>query len=173
LGPLSFQPSVLVYLAYGLVAVTFVVIYRSSWGLQIIATGENPEAAETMGITVARTRYLAMWISGMICALGGAYLSLGASRLFLDNMTAGRGYIALAILVLGRRNPLGLVAAALLFGAADALQLRTQLMDIHIPLQFMLMLPYLLTMIVLAFFVNHTGDPASLGLPYKRNRGDS
>jgi simple sugar transport system permease protein len=173
LGPLFFQQSALVYLAYVLIGVTYVVIYRSAWGLQIIATGENPEAAETMGITVARTRYRALFVSGMICALGGAYLSLGATRLFLDNMTAGRGYIALAILVLGRRNPVGLLGAALLFGAADALQLRTQLLDINIPFQFMLMLPYVLTMVVLAFFVKHTDDPAALGVPYKRNRGDS
>ncbi len=172
LGPLFFQQSALVYLTYFLMAVTAVVIFRSVWGLQIIATGENPEAAETMGITVARTRYIALFISGMFCSLGGAYLSLGATRLFLDNMTAGRGYIALAILVLGRRNPIGLLGAALLFGAADALQLRTQLLDINIPFQFMLMAPYVLTMIVLAFFVRHTDDPAALGIPYKRNRGD-
>ena len=148
-------------------------IYRSTWGLQIMATGENPEAAETMGIRAARTRYYSLFVSGMFCALGGAYLSLGAVRLFLDNMTAGRGYIALAILILGRRNPFGLVAAALLFGAADALQLRTQILDINIPFQFMLMLPYVLTMVVLAFFVKRTDDPAALGVPYKRNRGDS
>jgi simple sugar transport system permease protein len=173
LGPLFFQQSAIVYLAYLLIAVTYVVIYRSAWGLQIIATGENPEAAETMGITVARTRYRAIFVSGMICALGGAYLSLGATRLFLDNMTAGRGYIALAILVLGHRNPIGLLGAALVFGAADALQLRTQLLDIDIPFQFMLMLPYVLTMVVVTFFVKHTDDPAALGVPYKRNRGES
>ena len=173
LGPLFFQQSVLTYLAYGLIALTGVIIFRSAWGLNIIATGENPEAAETLGIGVSRVRYTALAISGMIAALGGAYLSLDATTLFLENMTAGRGYIALALLVLGRRRPLGILGAALLFGAADALQLRTQLLGIGIPFQFMLMLPYLLTMVVLAFFVSRTGDPAALGVPYRRNRGDA
>lgn len=172
LGPLFFQQSILTYLTYGLVVLTAVIIFRSAWGLNIIATGENPEAAETLGIAVHRVRYTALAVGGMIAGLGGVYLSLDATRLFLDNMTAGRGYIALAILVLGRRHPFGIMGAALLFGAADALQLRTQLLGIGIPFQFMLMLPYLLTMVVLAFFVSRTGDPAALGLPYRRNRGD-
>lgn len=172
LGPLFFQQSALVYVTYLLIALTFVVLLRSAWGLQIIAAGENPEAAETMGVDVIQTRYGTLIISGMMCAVGGAFLSLGATHLFLDNMTAGRGYIALAILILGRRHPVGLLGAALLFGAADALQLRTQILDIGIPFQFMLMLPYLLTMVVLAIFVKRTDNPAALGLPYRRNRGE-
>jgi simple sugar transport system permease protein len=170
-GPLFFQQSALTYLTYGLLALTGLILFHSAWGLEIIASGENPEATETLGINVSRVRYAALLVSGMVAGLGGAYLSLDATRLFLDNMTAGRGYIALAILVLGRRHPLGILGAALLFGAADALQLRTQLLGIGIPFQFMLMLPYLLTMLVLAFFVSRTGDPAALGIPYRRNRG--
>jgi general nucleoside transport system permease protein len=173
LGPLLFQQSPLVYLTYLLLAVSFVVIFRSAWGLAIIATGENPEAAETMGINVVATRYGSLLISGVLCAIGGAFLSLVATNLFLDNMTAGRGYIALAILVLGRRNPVGLLAAALMFGAADALQLRTQILKIGIPFQFMLMLPYLLTIVVLAFFVKRADNPAALGVHYQRNGGES
>jgi simple sugar transport system permease protein len=171
LGPLFFQQSVLTYIAYGLILLTYIVIFHSAWGLEIIATGESPEAAETLGIRVGRVRYASLVVSGMIAGLGGAYLSLDATRLFLENMTAGRGYIALAILVVGRRHPIGLLGAALLFGAADALQLRTQLLGIGIPFQFMLMLPYLLTMVVLAGFVSRSGDPAALGVPYLRNRG--
>jgi ABC-type uncharacterized transport system permease subunit len=168
LGPLFFRQTWLVYITYFLIGISYVIIFHSAWGLQIISTGENPEATETMGIDVVRTRYSSLVISGMMSGIGGAFLSLGATRLFLDNMTAGRGYIALAILVLGRRQPFGLLGAALLFGAADALQLRTQILNIGIPFQFMLMLPYVLTIIVLAIFVRRTDNPAALGIHYKR-----
>ncbi|HEX2978657.1 MAG TPA: ABC transporter permease [Anaerolineaceae bacterium] len=173
LGPLFFQQSPLVYFTFVLIAISYVVITRTSWGLQIKAVGENPEAAETLGMNVQRTRYTTMIISGALSAIGGAFLSLVATHLFLDNMTAGRGYIALAIVVLGRRHPLGILLAALMFGGADALQLRTQTMDIGIPFQFMLMLPYVLTMVVLMIFVKKTDNPAALGLPYNPNRGES
>lgn len=168
LGPLFFRQSALVYLTYVFIIISFFVIFRSAWGLQIIASGENPEAAETLGIDVIRTRYASLMISGMLCAIGGAFLSLGATHLFLDGMTAGRGYIALAILVLGRRTPFGLLAASLLFGAADALQLRAQLLDIGIPFQFMLMLPYILTILTLSLFVRRIENPSALGTHYRR-----
>lgn len=171
LGPLFFRQTWLVYITYILIGISYIIVFHSSWGLNIIATGENPEASETLGIDVIRTRYASLIVSGTLSALGGAFLSLSATRLFLDNMTAGRGYIALAILVLGRRRPIGLLGAALLFGAADALQLRTQILDIGIPFQFMLMLPYLLTVIVLALFVGRIDDPAALGIHYKRGGG--
>ena len=107
-------------------------------------------------------------ISGGLCALGGAFLSVDATGLFINNMTAGRGYIALALLILGRRHPFGLLAAALMFGAADALQLRTQILNIGVPFQFMVMLPYVLTMIVLAVFVRKIDNPAALGEHYRK-----
>jgi len=173
LGPLFFQQSPLVYFTFILIGISYLVITRTAWGLQITAVGENPEAAETLGIKVIKTRYITLIISGVMSAMGGAFLSLVATHLFLDNMTAGRGYIALAILILGRRHPLGVLAAALLFGGADALQLRTQTLNIGIPFQFMLMLPYILTMIVLAVFMKQTDNPAALGLPYKPNRGET
>jgi general nucleoside transport system permease protein len=168
LGPLFFRQSPLGYITYALVILTFVVMYRTSWGLSIISTGENPEAAETLGVSVARTRYRSLMISGALCALGGAFLSVDATGLFINNMTAGRGYIALALLILGRRHPFGLLAAALMFGAADALQLRTQILNIGVPFQFMVMLPYLLTMIVLAVFVRRIDNPAALGEHYRK-----
>jgi general nucleoside transport system permease protein len=166
-GPLFFRQSPLGYITYALVILSFFVIYRTSWGLSIIATGENPEAAETLGVNVVRTRYAALMISGGLCALGGVFLSVDSTGLFIDNMTAGRGYIALALLILGRRHPFGLLAAALMFGAADAVQLRTQILNIRIPFQFMLMLPYILTMVVLAVFVRRIDSPAALGVHYK------
>jgi simple sugar transport system permease protein len=171
IGPLFFQQSPLVYITYALVIISFIVIYHTSWGLNIIATGENPEAAETMGVHVIHTRYVSLMISGSMCALGGVFLSLDSTGLFIDNMTAGRGYIALALLILGRRNPFGLLAAALMFGAADALQLRTQILNIGIPFQFMVMLPYVLTMVVLVLFVRNIDNPSALGIHYKQGGG--
>lgn len=173
LGPLLFRQTALVYVAYILVIVSFVAIFRTMWGLKLITVGESPEAAETLGIHVRRTRYSSLVICGMLCALGGAFLSIGASSIYVDNMTAGRGYIALAILVLGRRHPFGIFGAALLFGFADALQLRAQILDIKLPFQFMLMLPYLLTIVVLALFVRRTSDPAGLGKHYRRGQKDT
>lgn len=168
LGPLLFQHDPLTYLALGLVVLTWVVMQRSTIGLAIAAVGEHPTAAETLGINVVRTRYLAVMASGALAGLGGAFLSTSATGLFLDNMTAGRGYIALAILILGRRHPFGIVAASLLFGAAEALQLRAQLLPLGVPLQFLIMLPYVLTIIVLAGFAQRAGAPASLGVPFRR-----
>lgn len=171
IGPLLFQQSPLVYITYGLVIISFLIIFRTAWGLNIISTGENPEAAETMGVNVIRTRYLSLMISGALCAIGGVFLSLDSTGLFIDNMTAGRGYIALALLILGRRNPYGLLLAALMFGAADALQLRTQILNIGIPFQFMVMLPYILTMVVLVAFVRRIDNPAALGVHYRHGGG--
>ena len=121
LGLLLFRQSPLGYITYALVILSFVVIYRTSWGLSIIATGENPEAAETLGVSVTRTRYMSLMASGGLCALGGVFLSVDSTGLFLDNMTAGRGYIALALLILGRRHPFGLLAANLLYSVGRAI----------------------------------------------------
>ncbi|BCP52700.1 ABC transporter permease [Kaistia sp. 32K] len=170
IGPLLFRQDLLAYVALGLVVVAWVVMAKTRLGLNIRAVGEHPEAAETLGLDVYRIRYLAVAISGALAGLGGAFLSLSATGIFIDNMTAGRGYIALAILILGRRHPVGVLLAALLFGAADALQLRAQLLPTGVPFQFMLMLPYVLTIIVLAGFVGRGGAPAALGVPFRRGR---
>ena len=168
IGPVFFKQTILSYVTYAIVIITAIVFKRSAWGLNIIACGENPEAAETLGVDVNRTRYISIMISGMLCALGGAFLSTASTGLFVNNMTAGRGYIALAILVIGRWNPYGIFGAALLFGAADALQLRTQLFNFEIPYQFLVMLPYLLCMIVMILFSKTSSAPAALGEPYER-----
>jgi len=170
LGPLLFQHDALTYVALSLVIGAWLVMHRSTYGLSIKAVGEHPEAAETLGLDVRRIRYLSVTVSGALAGLGGAFLSLSATGLFLENMTAGRGYIALAILILGRRYPFGILGASLLFGAADALQLRAQLLPSGIPLQFLLMLPYVLTIIVLAASAQRAGAPAALGIPYRRNK---
>jgi len=168
LGPLLFQHDPLTYLTLLLVVVAYVVMHRSTIGLAIKAVGEHPEAGETLGLDVVRIRYLALIASGALAALGGAFLSTASTGLFLDNMTAGRGYIALAILILGRRHPFGIMFAALLFGGAEALQLRAQLLPIGVPLQFLIMLPYVLTIVVLAGFAGRSGAPAALGRPLAR-----
>jgi general nucleoside transport system permease protein len=167
-GPLLFQQTPLVYLAFVLVPLTWLVLDRTSAGAAITAVGEHPEAAETLGVSVAGTRSVCVIFSGCLAGLGGAFLSLSATDVFLDNMTAGRGYIALAILLLGRRNPWGILLASLLFGGADALQLRGQSFGIGLPYQFLVMLPYLLTVVVLAVFAGRVRDPAALGRPYRR-----
>lgn len=169
IGPLLHQ-SPLVYGALALVAFSHVALFRSSFGMRVLAAGEHPTAAETMGVSVPSTRLACVMISGVLAGMGGAFLSVSATGLFLDNMTAGRGYIALAIIVLGRRKPFGVLAAALLFGAADALQLRAQSFGVGVPFQLLLMLPYVLTIIVLAGFVRRNDAPAALGLPFERNR---
>jgi ABC-type uncharacterized transport system permease subunit len=170
LGPLLFQHDPLTYLSLGLVLVGWLVMHRSTIGLSIKAVGEHPEAAETLGLDPVRIRYLAVMVSGALAGLGGAFLSISATGVFLDNMTAGRGYIALAILILGRRHPFGVLVAALLFGAAEALQLRAQLLPIGVPHQFLIMLPYVLTIIVLAVSATRSGAPAALGVPYDKER---
>jgi general nucleoside transport system permease protein len=169
IGPLLFEHDPLTYLTVGLVIVAWLVMHRSTLGLSIKAVGEHPVAAETLGLNVIGIRYGAVMVSGALAGLGGAFLSTSATGLFLDNMTAGRGYIALAILILGRRHPFGIVAAALLFGAAEALQLRAQLLPIGVPLQFLIMLPYVLTIVVLAGFAQRSGAPAALGVPFRRH----
>ncbi|MCX5477843.1 ABC transporter permease [Kaistia geumhonensis] len=172
IGPLLFRQDLLAFLALALVPLTWFVIARTRFGLDIRAVGEHPEAAETLGVNVARVRYASVAISSGLAGFGGATLSLAATGVFLDGMTAGRGYIALAILILGRRHPLGVLGAALLFGAADALQLRAQILPTGLPFQFLLMLPYVLTIVVLAGFAGRGGAPAALGVPFRRLKKD-
>lgn len=167
LGPLLFRQDILAYVGLALVVVTLITMRKTRFGLNVRAAGEHPEAAETLGLNVVAIRYICIALSGAFAGLGGAVLSLSATGVYLDNMTAGRGYIALAILILGRRHAVGVALAALLFGAADALQLRAQLLHISLPLQFLLMLPYVLTIIVLAGFAGRQSAPAALGIPFR------
>src|SRR5215813_6576757 len=160
-----FNQKPLVYLAFILVAVTAYVIYRTRFGLRLRAVGENPEAADTAGVSVNRMRYAGVLISGALAALGGAYLSIGQNSLFTRNMTAGRGFIALAALIFGKWNPLGALLACLFFGLAEAIAIRVQ-GTVNIPNQFIQMIPYVLTMVVLAGWIGRATPPKSLGTPY-------
>ncbi len=168
IGPIFFAQNVVVYAAYALVPLLALVLYRSRWGLVIIASGEHPRAADTMGIDPSRVRYVCTVLSGMAGGAGGASLSLGQLHFFVDDMTGGRGFMALAALIFGRWDPVGGLVACLLFGAADALQFRIQATGVNIPYQFMLMLPYVLTLVVLVIFMARARGPAAIGVPYRR-----
>lgn len=167
-GPVLFQQVILVYLALALVPAVWFLIYRTNLGLNIRVVGEMPEAGESVGIRVAWTRYVCTALGGMLSALGGAMLSLGHMNLFVEEMTAGRGFIALTAVIFGKWSPGRTLVATLLFGFADALQLRFQALGFGIPFQFLLMTPYVLTILVLVFAVGRTDAPAALAVPYWR-----
>jgi general nucleoside transport system permease protein len=139
--------------------------------LQIRAVGENPSAAESAGINVWLVRLIAIVIGGAMAAVGGAVLSVSQIGGYLDNITGGRGFIALAVVVFGSWNPLRIGGASLLFGAAEALQLRLQSTGVHIPHEILLAFPYLVTIIVVALFAGTAAYPAAINTPYLRPGG--
>lgn len=160
-----FNQKPLVYLALILVPMTFYLIYRTPFGLRLRAVGENPEAADTAGVSVLKMRYAGVLISGALASLGGAYLSIGQNSLFTRNMTAGRGFIALAALIFGKWDPVGTLFACLLFGFAEAIAIRMQ-GTVALPNQFIQMIPYLLTIVVLAGLIRRARPPQALGVAY-------
>lgn len=164
-GPL-FNQSLLVYLMYALVPVTFFLLFKTPFGLRLRGTGEVPEAVDTAGVNVFRMRYYGVALSGLLAALGGAYLSMGLLSAFTEGMTNGRGFIALAALIFGRWHPFGAAGAALLFGFAQAFTFQAP-QDV-IPLEFLNMLPYILTIVVLAGFGGRAIAPAAVGKPYRK-----
>ena len=165
-GPALFEQSLLVYLMYLLVPLTFFVVFRTPFGLRLRASGEVPEAVDTAGVSVTRMRYYGVALSGALAALGGVYLSMSLLSAFTEGMTNGRGFIALAALIFGRWNPVGAAAAALLFGLAQAVTFRVA--GDAIPIEFVQMFPYILTIVVLAGFGGRAVAPAALGRPYRK-----
>lgn len=163
LGPALFAQPVLVYLAYGVVPIVWWVLFRTRWGLGLRAAGESVAAARAAGVAVRRTRLLAVLVGGALAGLGGASLVLAQVGTFTERMTAGRGFVAIAIVVLGRWHPVGVAAAALLFGVASALQFVFQALGPAVPYQLFLMLPYLLALLALAGAVGRARGPAELG----------
>jgi general nucleoside transport system permease protein len=163
------MPIAPIVLAFVLVPVTWYVLNRTPFGLRLRAVGENPEAADTAGVNVARVRFAAVMLSGALAAIGGAYLSIGQSSLFARNMTAGRGFIALAALIFGKWRPVQTMLACLLFGFAEALSIQMQGVS-QIPVQFIQIVPYVLTIVVLAGFIGHSRAPRALGIPYQEKR---
>ena len=165
-GPALFSQSVLVYLMYVMVPVTYFVLFRTPFGLRLRATGESPEAVDTAGVSVGRMRYYGVALSGLLASLGGIYLSMGVLSAFTENMTGGRGFIALAALIFGRWNPIGAAGAALLFGFALAVTFSAP--QEVIPNEFLQMIPYVLTILALAAFGGRAIAPAAIGRPYRK-----
>ena len=160
-------------LAIAIVPVCWYAMYKTPFGLRIRAAGENPEAADAAGVNVIRLRYVAVTISGVLAAAGGAYLSIGQSSLFTKGMTAGRGYIALAALILAKWKPFPVLLACLFFGFTEALSIQMQGVikmpsGEDVPVQFIQMIPYVLTIIVLAGFIGLSRAPKALGIPYRK-----
>ena len=161
-------------LAFALVPVCWYVLYKTPFGLRLRATGENPAAADAAGVKVIRLRYTAVVISGILAAAGGAYLSIGQSSLFTRNMTAGRGYIALAALILAKWRPWQTLFACLFFGVTEALTIQLGNIKLPsgetVPIQFIQIIPYVLTIIVLAGFIGLSRAPKALGVPYRKEK---
>jgi len=169
IGPVLFDNPPITYTAIVLVFVLQYVLFRTKWGLRTRAVGEHPRAADTVGINVYFMRYANVIIGGGIAGLAGAFLSLEAVGSFERGMTNGRGFVALAVMIFGKWTPLGSWGAALLFGFASAMQTQLQFGGrINIPHQFIGMLPYLLTIVVLAGFVGKARPPAADGVPYEK-----
>ena len=166
IGPLLFDQTVIVYLLYVAIIAVFVGLYRTRWGLRLRAVGEQPQAADTVGINVARTRFWNVALAGAIVGLGGAYFTIGNVGAFSQNTTSGLGYIALAAVIFGRWDPLRASLAALLFGFTNELQYLLGQLGSPVPSQFLLMLPYLVTVFAVAGIVGRVRGPAASGRPY-------
>ena len=168
IGPLFFDVNIIVYMMYALIIGVDVALFRTRWGLRTRAVGEHPRAADTVGINVLRTRYVNVIFAGLIAGLGGAFLTIGGVGAFSKNISSGKGFIALAAVIFGRWSPRGAIAAALLFGFADALQTVLSIIGtpVTIPSAFLAMLPYLATIFAVAGLVGRVRAPAADGQPY-------
>src|SRR5437764_1792091 len=165
----NLMPYTPVVIAFAMVPLTWYVLYRTPFGLRLRAVGENPEAADAAGVRVTAIRYAGVLLSGALAAIGGAYLSIGQSSLFTRNMTAGRGFIALAALIFGKWRPVQTMLACLLFGFAEAIAIQMQGV-VNIPVQFIQIIPYVLTIVVLAGFIGLSRAPRALGIPYQKEK---
>jgi simple sugar transport system permease protein len=166
-GPVFGQLSLMIWLMLALVAVAWIFFFKTPYGLRLRSVGEHPKAADTVGISVYRIRYMAVVGSGMLAALGGAYLSIGFTGTFNENMSAGRGFIALAAVIFGKWNPLGVFGACLLFGFGFALSIPLQ-READLSANLISTLPYLLTLIALVGVIGRSVGPAAVGRPYTK-----
>ncbi|GAP22471.1 ABC transporter permease [Leptolinea tardivitalis] len=167
-GEIFFNHSILVYGAFLLVPVAWWILDKTSWGLRIKSVGQNPAAADSLGVSVDRTRYISVCIGAMLAGVAGASLSISLLDLFQDNLTAGMGFIAVALVYFGGWKPLGIMGGALLFSTVNAFQLWMQVLGVNIPSDVAVMLPYLLTIAALAVTVNRARQPAALNKPFER-----
>ncbi len=168
LGPVLFENTPIVFLTILLVAVLHVVLFYTPWGLRTRAVGEHPKAADTLGVNVYLMRYINVILGGMFAGLGGAYFTIGSVGRFDEVMTAGKGFIGLAAMIFGKWTPIGAYTSSLIFGFADSLQVKLQILQVGIPPEFLLMAPYIVTMIVLTGVVGKAVAPAADGQPYEK-----
>lgn len=168
LGPMLFENNIIIYLMILLVVVLHITLFYTPWGLRTRAVGEHPKAADTLGVNVYLVRYVNVILGGMIAGLGGAYFTIGSVGRFDEIMTAGKGFIGLAAMIFGKWNPIGAFTSSLIFGFADSLQVKLQILRVPIPSEFLLMAPYIVTMIVLTGVVGRAIPPAADGQPYEK-----
>jgi simple sugar transport system permease protein len=168
IGPTLFNQTIIVYLMYAFVIFIQIALFKTRWGLRTRAIGELPVAADSVGIDVNRLRFKNVMLAGLVAGTGGAYFTVGAVGPFSQNMTAGAGFIALACLIFGKWTPRGAIVAALFFGFANNLQGNLSIIGISIPSEFMLMVPYIATIIAVSGVVGRVRAPAADGIPYSR-----
>lgn len=168
IGEIFFNHSILVYGAFALVPLTAWMLNHTTWGLKIRAVGQNPQAVDSLGVSVARVRYMTVTVGGMLAGIAGASLSISLLNIFQEGMTNGQGFIAVALVYFGSWTPWGVLAGALLFSLVNALQLWVQVLGLNIPSDVAVMLPYLLTIIALAFPFRRALQPAALTKPFER-----
>ncbi len=168
IGEIFFNHSLLVYGGFLLVPIAWWVLDKTSWGLMIKSVGQNPAAADSLGVNVDKVRYSSVCIGAMLAGVAGASLSISLLNLFQDNLTAGMGFIAVALVYFGGWKPLGIMGGALLFSTVNAFQLWMQVLGVNIPSDVAVMLPYLLTIAALAVTVNRARQPAALNKPFER-----
>ncbi|MEO8362998.1 MAG: ABC transporter permease, partial [Ilumatobacteraceae bacterium] len=166
IGTILFTQTLFVYVSFAVVAVTTWALFRTRWGLRTRAIGEYPKAAGTLGVDVIKLRYRNLLVAGAVAGFGGAWWPVGTVGRFDQNITGGRGFIALAAVIFGRWHPVGALSAALVFGFSEAIQLKLSNLNTGIPSEFLLMSPYLVTLIVVAGFVGRSRSPKASGQPY-------
>ncbi|MDR3586969.1 MAG: ABC transporter permease [Desulfosporosinus sp.] len=168
LGPILFDQNVLVYTALALVPLSGFILNKTSWGLNVRAVGNKPEAADTLGVSVVRIRYECLILGSMLAGLAGAFLTIGQANMYADNITAGRGFIAIALVYFGRWSPWGILLGSLLFSMADSFQSMVQVLGINFPYELAVILPYMVTIMALAISFGRVWAPAALGKPFQR-----
>ncbi len=168
IGPVVFENNIIVYIMFLLVIATFIMLFYTPWGLRTRAVGEHPKAADTLGINVFFTRYVNVILGGLIAGIGGAYFTIGSVGRFDQLMTAGKGFIGLAAMIFGNWNPIGALGSSFIFGFADSLQVKMQILNIPIPTEFLQMAPYIVTIVVLAGVVGRVHPPAADGSAYEK-----
>jgi simple sugar transport system permease protein len=170
-GDLLFNHSLMVYIAYLLVPLVWFLLNRTTWGLRIKSAGQNPAAADALGVSIARVRYATVTVGGILSSVAGASLSIALLNVFQQNLTSGMGFIAVALVYFGGWSPLGALAGSLLFSTVNALQNWIQVLGIPIAPDFALMLPYVLTILMLAVPFRKARQPAALTKPFERGEG--